>query len=646
MANYNNPNQFNQDQPLPNVPEGQPDISDSATPIQLLYKEGEDASTAQTNFVFDKIDEFNKYEAWRRPWENLWDECYKLYLNIAELRKTPTRARVFIPAVFQVIEAAVPKLMTLVFGADEFFDVVSTNVKKQPIADLIKMLLKYQLMQADFFLKFLDFSKQLMMYGTSYLYIYWKTERKWVWKRTPIKAQKTFAGFTLPITQVVGWKEEKVYEKVDNRPEVEVLDVLDVYPDPDARTEKDAKSVWVRSWMDIETVKELGAGKYPVFDPENVKKVESGSSKTYQESRQVRNNLRGLQTGYADKNQVEILTRWGLCDLDGDGIREETLIVIANRQWLLRAMPNPFFHQRRPVVRSVLFPVPLEWFGVGLIEPIIPLQHELNTIRRQRLDNVNIIINRMWKVNSFADIDLETLVSSPNGVILTDDMNAIAALETDNVTQSAYDEAGIIQQDIDNATVPKSVQGTPDSGRLGRTAAGAQMIIGQALEKFGTAAKMVEENAIKRTLRMFYELDKQFLDDDSALEPYQFIFGGVHVSPDMLHEDIQFQMKGISEMINKEAKINQITSFMGVFGPALAKESLTSLMKKMWQLMGFDPDEVDLVAAQPMQPQGGQQAATDIRQETGQGATDAAVAQIKQNGSMTAVPGVASTPKA
>lgn len=646
MANeYEDPNKYNQDQPLPVVPPLPTDLSDSATPIQLTYEDGQDPSAEQERFVQSHIAEFNKWEAWRRPWENLWDECYKLYLNIAELRKTPTRARVFIPAVFQVIEAAVPKLMTLVFGADEFFDVVATNVKKQPIADLIKSLLKFQLVNAEFFLKFLDFSKQLMMYGTSYLYVYWKVERKWVWTRTPQFVQRQVFGISLPLKKLVGWKDEKVYQKTENRPEVEVLDVLDVYPDPDARTERDAKGIWVRSWMDIEQVKELGSGKYPVFDPENVKKIEHGSSKTFQESRQVRNSLRGLQTGYADKNQVEILTRWGLSDIDGDGIREEALIVIANRQYLLRAMPNPFYHQRRPVIRSVLFPVPLEWFGVGLVEPIIPLQHELNTIRRQRLDNVNIIINRMWKVNSFADIDLETLVSSPNGVILTDDMNAIMALETDNVTQSAYDEATIIQQDIDNATVPKSVQGTPDSGRLGRTASGAQMIIGQALEKFGTAAKMVEENAIKRTLRLFYELDKQFLDDDDALAPYQYIFGGTQVAPDMLHEDILFQMKGISEMINKEAKINQITSFMGLFGPALAPDSISQLMKKYWKLMGFDPDEVDLVASQPMQPQGGQAAGPDLREASSKNAADATVAQIKQNGSVTTTPGVPSTPK-
>lgn len=632
------------EQPQAVVPDRDTEIDDSATPIQIQYKD-KDPFTAQQEFVDHYVEgEFTKWDSWRKPWENLWNECYKLYLNISELMKTPTRARIFIPAVFQVIEAAIPKLMTLIFGDNEFFDVLASNPKEQPFADAIKKLLKYQVAKADFFLKFIDFAKQLLMYGTSYLYVYWKVERRWVHKRVPIRGPKMFLGFKVSDNAIIGWKEEKVYEVVERRPEVEVLDVLDVYPDPEARSEKDSRAIWVRSWMDLAEVKELGAGRYPVFDPQNVLRIEHGTKNTLSESRQVRNSMRGLQTGYADSNQVEILTRWGLCDLDGDGIREETLIVIANRKYLLRAMPNPFDHQRRPILKSTLFPVPLEWFGIGLIEPIIPLQHELNTIRRQRLDNVNLILNRMWKVNSFADIDMETLVSSPNGVILTDDMNAVEALETANVTQDAYNEAAMIQNDIDNATAPKSVQGTPSGGSLGRTAKGAQLIIGQALEKFGTATKLAEESGIKRMLRMMLQLNEQFIDTDEALSDqtgYGKLFANLDfpVTPEIIRTDVQFQMKGISEMINSEGKINQIVSFMGVFGPMVSPETMSFLMKDMWKLMGRDTDEVDMVAVPPVPGAAGPM--TDLRQETGQGAAD--VAQIQQNGKMTAFPGVPST---
>lgn len=635
MENYQEPEKNE----IPAVPERQPAADDPVVPIQLQYKD-KDPWTAQQEFVDHYIgSEFTQWDSWRKPWENLWSECYKLYLNIAEMHKTPTRARTFIPAVFQVIEAAVPKLMTLVFGGDDFFDVVPDNPKLDSVAKMIKKLLKYQLASADFFLKFLDFVKQLMLYGTSYFYVYWKVVRKWVWKRKAVRGPKSFLGITISQNAILGWEEEKVYEVVERRPEVEVLDVLDVFPDPEARNEKDSRAVWVRSWMSLDEVKELGAGTYPVFDPTNVKRVEHGTDKTLAESRSARNSMRGLQTGYGDKSQVEILTRWGLCDLDGDGIREETMIVIANRKYLLRAIPNPFHHQRRPVVRSVLFPVPLEWFGVGLVEPIIPLQHELNTVRRQRLDNVNLVINRMWKVNAYADIDLETLVSSPNGVIITDDMNGFEPLETKDVTASAYNDAAIIQTDIENTTTPKSLQGTPESGRLGRTASGAQMIIGQALEKFGTAAKMVEENAIKRVLRMFYDLDLQFIDDESQMEEYSKLFNGELVDPSLLRQEIQFQMKGISELIGKEGQINQIVSFMGVFGATLDPETISGLAKKMWDLMGMDPDQVNIQAVRPMP------AAADAAKTASQQSMDAVTAQISQNGSATAFPGQASTPK-
>jgi hypothetical protein len=222
-------------------------------------------------------------------------------------------------------------------------------------------------------------------------------------------------------------------------------------------------------------------------------------------------------------------------------------------------------------------------------------------------------------------------------------MNGLETVDTENVTQSAYMEADVIQKDIDNTTTPKSLQGTPESGRLGRTAAGAQMIIGQALEKFGTAAKMVEEHAIKRLLRMVYELDKQMLSDESDMEQYKPIFGKLDVTVEMLHQNISFVIKGISEMIDKEGKINQIASWMGMFGPAASTETISTLMKKTWGLMGFDPDEVNLVAQRPMPVTAN--AAADVRTQLGEGASPA-VKEMAQNGSVNTAPGVPSTRKA
>lgn len=575
---------------------------DPAQPVQISAANGVEAAIRQEELLKEYLGEFNRFETWRKPYENLWNEIYKLYLSVLQSFKTPTRAKIFIPVTFQVIEAALPKLLNVIVAGRDFFEAIpyDDSESERGVAEKIKKLLHFQLEKAGFVVKFVDFLKQLLLYGTSYFYIYWKVKREWVWTRTPIRQDVSFLGFTLG-SRIVGWDEKKEYVVTERRPEIEVLDILDVYPDPMAPNEDEGKSIWIRTWADLDEIKEMGKGKYPIYANVDSPELPSGksSSGTYSEVRQSRFGARGQTDPTIASNKVELLSRWGKCDLDGDGIKEETVFIIANRRVLLQAKPNQFHHQKRPVIRATLFPVPMEWFGIGLIEPVIPLQHELNTIRRQRLDNINLILNRMWKVSTLADVDLDTLVSSPNGVVLTDDMNAVEALETPDVTQSSYSDAATIQADIENVTAPRSVQGIPESGRLGRTARGAQLIITQALEKFGTSARIIEETAIKRLLTMMFQLDMQFIDSDETLRNPR-LYGGIF-EPGIRVEDIRaqvrFRLTGSSELIDKEGKINQLISFFGIFRQFISPETVTLVMRKVWSLMGFDLKELDDVTA-------------------------------------------------
>jgi hypothetical protein len=424
-------------------------------PIDFGSKKGEKALEFEKKIIADLMGRFNRWESWRSNYEDTWDEIYKLYINQVQASKTPTRSKISVPVVFQIIESAVPKIVNAVFSSEEsFFEVIPTNPADTVEGEMIQMLLEYQLAQADFFSKFIDFTKQLLLYGTSYFKVYWKTERKWVWTRTPLRKKDNILAFFLG--EKLEWEEKKEYKIVTRRPEMEVLDILDVYPDPEARTEKDSEGIFIRSWVDKDRFKEMGQGRFPIYA--NVDRPEINDNKnTFSESRATRTSARGNSNGATSPNQVELLEFWGYYDVDGDGIREEALITIANRSVIVQAKGNPFHHQKRPIVRTVLFPVPLEWFGIGLVEPIISMKHELDTLRRQRLDNVNQALNKMWKVSTLADVDLDSLISAPDNVILTDDMKAVEPLETNDVTGSAYTEAQIVRTDIEDATAPRSI---------------------------------------------------------------------------------------------------------------------------------------------------------------------------------------------
>lgn len=580
---------------------------DPIQPIQVTAETPEMALIKLDTLRDELIGEFNKWESWRRPYDSLWNEVYRLYLSTLQSFKTPTRSKIFIPVTFQVIEAALPKLLNVIVAQRDFFEVLpwEDTETERDVAGRIKKLILHQLDKAKFVVKFVDFLKQLLLYGTSYMYIYWKVKREFVWSRKPIREDVSFLGFKLG-SRIVRWEETKSYEVTERRPEIDILDVLDVYPDPMAKSEDEGKAIWIRTWADLDELKELSQGKYPVYantDNPEIQANKSGGATKYSEVRQERYGARGQNDPtYASSGKIELLARWGRCDLDGDGIKEETVIIFANRRVIIKAQANSFHHQKRPLIRSVLFPVPMEWFGIGLIEPVIPLQHELNTVRRQRLDNVNLILNRMWKVNTLADVDLDTLVSSPNGVVLTDDMAAVEALVTPDVTQSSYADATTIQSDIENVTAPRSIQGSPENGRLGRTARGAQLIITQALEKFGTAARLTEETAIKRMLEMWKQLNDQFIDDDETLRNPR-LYGGLF-DPDITVEDIRsqvrFRLTGSSELIDKEGKINQLISFFGIFKNMMAPETIGTIMRKVWELMGFDKKEMEGSIAAPI----------------------------------------------
>lgn len=539
---------------------------------------------------------FSKYESWRKNWEPTWDEIYRLYINhISYGTKTPTRSKITVPVIFQVIETALPKIVNVIFTQESsFFEVIPENPDDMDKAESIQMLLEYQLRQADFFSKFIDFAKQLLLYGTSYFKVYWKVKRDWVWTRSPIRMKDRILAFVLG--SKLKWEEKKEYKVVERRPEVEVLDILDVFPDPEARNEKDSMGLFIRSWMDMDEFKAMGKGRFPIYANTDDANIQADKY-SYSTSRQMRTSVRGnTGSGMSSGDQVELLEYWGRYDVDGDGIKEEALLVIANRKVLVKAISNPFHHQKRPLIRTVLYPVPMEWYGIGLVEPVISLKHELDTLRRQRLDNINQALNRMWKVNSLADVDLETLISAPGNIVLTDDMNAVEDLEQNDVTQSNYQEAALVQSDIENVTTPRSTQGIPESGRLGRTAKGAQLIIGQALEKFGLSNKLIEEMGIKRVVRMFHQLDLQFIDSEDVFRD-PGIYG--HLFEQMLPEDIraevQFKLIGISEMVGTEGKINQAISFMGIFGKVLAPTTIQAIAQKVWKLMGFNPRDIEIV---------------------------------------------------
>lgn len=550
----------------------------------------------QKDIVSKFMGELVERENWRRAYELLWWQIYVAYMSGNVATRTPTRSKVFIPLIFQIIEIATPKLISFTSGNENLFDVVANDINEADIAKNIKRLLSDQFDKNEFDDKYETFLKQLLMYGTSYFWVDWDVE--WQWKVNRVEKVNKFVDDNGINQEKTTYETKKRYEIVGRKPKITILDVLDVFPSQDHPEVTDQPSVMIRKFMNKDEFGRICDSPQPYFGNKE-EALATGTSQKFQETRQWRKTARGEISSVSSKD-IELIEVWGYWDLDGDGKSEPCQIVIANRQVVVRAVPNPFDHQEIPLVKVNFCKVPFEWYGIGLVEPVLSLQNETNLVRRQRLDNVNILINQMYKVLATdTSIDVDKVTASPSGVVLVDDMNNLQAIDRKDVTTSAYQDAQAIQQDMFNATVPASLTGNIDDMQGNKAGVGlgvAKVAVSQAMEKFATAAKAIETKGIKNVLRLCYMLDLQYLKNSEVIRAfYGHLFPApAIVTPALIRTaaGVNFKMTVLSEMVNRDQKINQMSTFFTLAQTQLAPESIDVILKQIWELMGFDSKDI------------------------------------------------------
>ena len=586
-----------------------------AEPIQINWdkiKAGEedpttnlepaDAVSSEVDIVNELMEDLNRREAWQTPYRIfLWWPLYLNFVNGQTMSKTPTRSKVFVPMIWTKMQQAVPKLIFFTTGNDALFDVDPADIKEQDVADHVKKLINDQLSDSKFWDLYTSFITDLLLYGTAYLWLDWEVRRGHVIQKVPIKKTTVDPVTGINTEKVVGWEEQKVYKVLSRRPRIKELDIKDVFPAQDYPTVESQPGIFVRTFMNQKEFLGKCDGDYPYFGNKQPAK-DTGVTMKYQESRQYNKVSRG-EMATIQSTMVEIISYWGPYDIDGDGIREEVNIDIINRQQIVRAVPNPYWKQFRPLLKATCFTMPGEWYGVGLVEPILPLQGEINTLRRQVLDQATLSINKMYLVNSGADVTLDKLQAQPNGIVLTDDMSAVQALHQDDMPPSSWQSQQQIVQDVDNATVPASLTGSIDDMKGGSSAGvgGMRVAVSQGLEKFSIVAKAIEQQALEPLLKRMYDLDLQFLGTDLLIKAF---YGDIYpnpdlITPEMVNVEVNFKFVALSEMLGKDVKINQMSMFTAANAQQLTPDSMQNILTQEWELMGYDGDQINVNGAQP-----------------------------------------------
>jgi hypothetical protein len=411
-----------------------------------------------------------------------FNEYYKLYRGVFDQGEQAYRGRanLFVPYVYATIETIMPRLV----GSRPKVQAIPREPKDIPQADVVTKLLEYQWDMMDMKSKLKDWVRQALMYGVGVVKLTW-----------------SFKG-------QFGQVEE-------DQPKAEIVDLFDFFIDPDASSLETADYVIHRTYRHLNELKDNPNYNVP---------RELEAQVTSDQYKVQRDAIMGLsKPNDKDKKKVELLEYWGKYDINRDGIDEECLIVMANRTHVIRVEENPYDHSKKPFIAIQDTQLPQEFWAIGEIEPLSSLQYELNDVRNQRMDNVTLILNRMWKVAKGADVDEADLVSQAGGIVHAGDINGIEVIETPDVTSSAYNEETLIKNDMQQASgVTDYTKGMGGSNVRGQQGMGNETATGiMLLQEAGNARFRYKLDNIEDALREFgkqlISLDQQFIDTQQVV---------------------------------------------------------------------------------------------------------------------------------
>ena len=474
-------------------------------------------------------------EDWCRPYFERAKRHYQLYRFGSAVGEDdwPYINRVRSRDILAFIEDSTAILVQTLFATMPFFSVLprETDLQYQEyegldpyeVGEQIAKALDYQISheKTEFFEEIVDFFKGGMIFGNAYMGVYPSFEN----------------GRYL-------------------RPLLKATDFWDVLPIAGAKRVSKARGLFVRDFQSIDYVKELGGSKiYKNVD--QLKTPESSGSDSEKNWHRTLLEEVGMTNYHMEDNDVEVFNYFS-----GGHV-----ITIGDRKVILRNSngndEKPFPYDM-PLVQYKYMPVPLEFYAMGIPEVLEVLQEDKNLIRSARRDNIDLVINKILKAKSGADINFDLIKYYAGAIWPLENLSDIEEMDMQDVTASSYQEEAMRQQDMENAlSLFGYARGqTPTHSEQPTTVMKLQQA---SLNRLDLAVKLAEFTTLQNIATRIILLTRRYMDQSD----YEAIVGGQDAGfYKMSEEDIRrfyyFKPMGSSVTHIKEVRLQQITQALQI----------------------------------------------------------------------------------
>ena len=434
------------------------------------------------------MDRFNRSEGFSKAWHDNGEKWYKRYRFYKSPGKYAYKHNVKDRLTFTIVEVITARVLQAMFAVSPFISVVPREGDDVRMSKQLEKVLDTLMANPDteFFLEFTDFVKQAVIYGTSYLSIVPKFNTS-TWQ---------FEGFAFNCE-----------------------DFMDIFPDPAAKRLSNAKFVIKRSvryWDELKELEKLGVYK-------NVDHIKSDTVADFDHKVKDRLMSIGLNTGvdYADPKtgEVEVLEYYAEGEIITVGARK---VILRNTKEDVQKRATMDFTGKASAMKSVLpydlpivdmrfIPVPREFFGIGAPEVLEEDQHYIDTLRSQRLDNLDLIINKLFKVKIHSDVDPDMIFSGPGNIIPVTNLDDIEEFRVSDVTGSSYQEQEQVMARAEDAIGEQGrARGEPPVRR--ETATTTVRLQEAGMTRFDTVLKIIEFTAVRALGKKGIQLIHEYMN--------------------------------------------------------------------------------------------------------------------------------------
>ena len=529
---------------------------------------------------------FDYADSFRKQYEKRAIENYKMYVGYRpELPKDKKgRSNLHIPLAYEMIDTLRSRIHQAFVRTRPYVDFIPIPSAQNTAwwmnpqyvqfaeqqAKLAAALVDTQLEKNDWEAVFYDYLTSLLIFPAAILAVGWRYEQKRVRRRVPVTT-----GFNIDaLGQIVPRIEMQLIEQLETAfddNEVLNVDFFHFWIDPRGTNIDNARFVFHREIATRGQIEDLTmilsdsqSGDVFRLDWDRLKESTDAwaSEGPFERMASV-----GISVESDDGSWPEGVRRGELFELLHYW-EDDRHAILVNRDQLLFDGMNPYWrHSKKPFVFQSWEPLPNEPYGLSAMDIIRHLNEELNTNRNQRIDNVSLVLNRMWLVRRSADIDESELVSRPHGTIYVDSPDDVMPLVMPDVTASSYNDESIIRRDAENALgTPALVRGATGVER--QTATEATIKNASAGIRFDVKIVLFDTLGLKRLAELMDLNNQQFITTPRAVKVFgeDEVMSWKLIQPGEIIGEHEYRpgSSAVDPATNKEVRRAQLTQALEV----------------------------------------------------------------------------------